>query len=199
VQPTVADERRGAAPVVGVLLLVALTVLLGATVAFTILGGPPEGRTGTYAFTTTESGDALVFTVEAAADPQELIVSADGTEIGRGTPSAGEGIRVTDLPAGTTVRLVRETGGRSFGITEATAGRQFGTGTTPRLTTGGVEFHAIGETGRVDISADAGAQTLRFDRSYDNPIVVVKPLADGGDPAHVRVRDVTSTSAQVNV
>jgi len=53
-----------------------------------------------------------------------------------------------------------------------------------------------GETGTVRVSQPDAAtgHTVSFERTYENPIVIMKPVGfEGSQPAHVRLRDVSSS------
>jgi hypothetical protein len=59
----------------------------------------------------------------------------------------------------------------------------------------------IGETGTLSVSADSGSwRTVHLDQSYENPVVIASPLTnDGPDDAHARVRNVTSSTFEIQV
>ncbi|MFC7081787.1 PKD domain-containing protein [Halorussus caseinilyticus] len=59
----------------------------------------------------------------------------------------------------------------------------------------------VGETGELSLTADKGTwQTVEFDNTYQNPVVIAKPLSHAGpDPAHARVRNVTGDSMEIQI
>lgn len=58
---------------------------------------------------------------------------------------------------------------------------------------------SIAEVGRVSNVTDT-AQTINFSKDFDNPVVFAKPVsANGGDPANVRISNVTGNSFDVQV
>lgn len=58
-----------------------------------------------------------------------------------------------------------------------------------------------GETGTVEVAADGGDwRTVPLEGSYDDPVVVASPAsAEGSQPAHPRVRNVTDDSFELQV
>ena len=61
---------------------------------------------------------------------------------------------------------------------------------------------AIGETGSYTLSANDANDwhTVSFQNSYNDPVIVVKPLSyNGGHPAHIRVANVGSASADIKI
>lgn len=66
-----------------------------------------------------------------------------------------------------------------------------------------VEDSTVGEAGTMEVTADEDSgswQTLSFQHTYDDPVVLMKPLSyNGGNPAHVHVRNVTANSAEVRI
>lgn len=63
------------------------------------------------------------------------------------------------------------------------------------------DTRVIGETGRERVYADDGFyQTVNLNNSYDNPVVIAKVMdADGGQPAHARVANVSSNSFGIQI
>lgn len=64
------------------------------------------------------------------------------------------------------------------------------------------EFNkVVGETDEITVSADTGTwQTVEFENTYQNPVVVVKPISySGGNPAHARVKNVASDGMEIQI
>jgi len=63
-----------------------------------------------------------------------------------------------------------------------------------------VENVVLVEAGKVTWTQDSGWKTVSLNSTFVNPIVVMSPVsANGGDPCHARVRNVTSSSFQFSV
>lgn len=60
----------------------------------------------------------------------------------------------------------------------------------------------IGETGEIGVSAGSADDwnTLYFNNTYDNPVVIMEPLSyDGGNPAHMRLANVSGGSVDYKI
>ncbi|WP_136687943.1 type IV pilin [Halorhabdus amylolytica] len=103
-------EDRGVSPVIGVILMVAITVILAAVIATFVMNMGPSEQTqpsvqwewnnesdggGNYYYTLSHTGGD-------AANPGNLVIQADGTE--EGTLKSGNGMP-SELTAGTTIAM----------------------------------------------------------------------------------------------
>ncbi|WP_277553307.1 type IV pilin N-terminal domain-containing protein [Halobaculum limi] len=113
---TILTEERAVSPVIGVILMVAITVILAAVVGSFVLGiggdVQPSSPNANFQFSYATNGANYDVTAThgggdtiPATEPVELS-TANGTATFNGSVSAGSAATVADVPAGSTVRVV---------------------------------------------------------------------------------------------
>lgn len=201
--PQSVNRVRGVSPVIGVILLVAVTVVLSAAV-FVVLSGMIEAGTSgdsasagvKVAQTTDGDNPAVKLTVVTGDEPVAYKVGDnDPVELGR-VGATETLIQGTDYEEGDRITILNSDG-ESVIQTVDTA--NLDSSSTVSSTT------TIGEVTRISLDADLDGsepewRTVDFQNTYDNPVIVAKHLSyNGGHPAHVRVKDVTGSSADLTV
>ncbi|GAB3681755.1 hypothetical protein GCM10028857_06480 [Salinarchaeum chitinilyticum] len=97
------NDDDAVSPVIGVILMVAITVILAAVIGAFVLGfggGGPSAPTASWDSTESSSGDTLTFTAESVSDEFDAdTLSVDGVDVtvassSDGTVSAGDEIVV---------------------------------------------------------------------------------------------------------
>ena len=125
---TFTTEERAVSPVIGVILMVAITVILAAVIGTFVLGlGDSVGQTAPQASlkaTASTSGDGS-FTIQhnggdaLASDQTRIVVSIDGTEVGTLEPASTP---VSSLTAGTSATFSFQTGSGTPAFTKPSSG-----------------------------------------------------------------------------
>lgn len=189
----ISSDRQAVSPVIGVILLVAVTVVLSAAV-FAVVAemtdtqqSPNQNAGVSVDHGATDTGSTVTLTVVTGSDLAYKVGDGDPQPLG----STGKTVTLVegeDYEAGDRITVLNDD---TVVQTVATRATSSGDGTT--LTT-------VGEIGRTTVNAESRTdwQTLNFENTYDNPVLIIQPPShNGGNSGHIRVNGVGADSAEI--
>lgn len=133
---TIFADEEGVSPVIGVILMVAITVILSAAILL-LIGGAADTTepAGNYRVEQVESNGELELRFESVQNAGNLTIYIDDVPVTSITPSAGDVVRITDISEDSTVRIVQEGTDGSYSVYTSTVESQVGDGGSPTLVT----------------------------------------------------------------
>lgn len=125
------NAQRGVSPIIGVILMVAIVVILAAIIGVFVLSQEPQEPTGTYSITESATGSSYILTFDTVSNPANLTVYVDGVPTETIEPTVGGSLEITNIPAGSDIRLVEQKSETSATVYTSTSNKQYGSTTNP--------------------------------------------------------------------